>query len=70
MYIGLRVKYPLFLLYFDESWIFVVIFSKNIQVSNFMKISSFAVELFHVKEQPDITTLIQAFCNFAKAPKK
>jgi len=35
-----------------------------------MKISSLGFELLHVKEQPDVTTLIQAFCYFAKAPKK
>jgi hypothetical protein len=37
--IGLHVKYPLFLSYFKESWIFSTNFRKNAQVRNFMKIS-------------------------------
>jgi len=46
MYIGLHVKYPLFLLDFNETLNFLDRFSKNIQVSNFMKIRRVGAELF------------------------
>jgi hypothetical protein len=49
-------------------------FSKNTQISNFMKIRPVGAELFHVDRQrdgrPDTTKLIIAFRNFAIAPKK
>jgi hypothetical protein len=38
MYIGLHVKYPLFLSDFNENLYFLYRFSKNPQISNFMKI--------------------------------
>jgi hypothetical protein len=53
MYIGLHVKYPLFLLGFNKKWIFVARFSKNIQISNFMKIPPVGTELFHADGQTD-----------------
>jgi hypothetical protein len=46
MYIGLHVKYPLFLLDFNETWNFLDRFSKNTQLSNFMKIRPVGAELF------------------------
>jgi hypothetical protein len=46
MYIGLHVKYPLFLSGFYETN-FLDIFSKNPQISNFIKISSVGAELFN-----------------------
>jgi len=46
MYIGLHVKYPLFLTDFDEAWIFNR-FSKNVQILNFMKIRSMWGAFFH-----------------------
>ena len=41
-------------------------FSKNTQISNFMQIRPMGAELFHVDRQ---TELINAFRNFANAPK-
>jgi len=56
-------------------------FSKNTHISNFMKILPLVAELFHgdgrkpgqtdrqTDTHTDMTNLIVAFCNFAKAPK-
>ena len=44
---------------------FLDTFSKNTQVSNFMKIRPLGAELFH----SDMTKLIVAFSNFANAPR-
>jgi hypothetical protein len=38
MYVGLRVKYPLFLADFDATQVFSTDFQKNAQISNFMEI--------------------------------
>ena len=38
-------------------------------MSNFMKIRPVGAELFHADRQTDMTKLIVAFRNFAKAPK-
>ena len=71
MHIDIRVQYPLFLSYFNETQIFATdFFSKNTQISNFMKIRPVVTELFHVERQTDMTRLIVAFRNFAKAPNK
>ena len=73
MYIGLHVKYPLFLSYYKVNYIFLDRFSKNIQISNFMKIHQVGTESFHAEVQKDgqiFSKLIVAVCNFAKAPKK
>ena len=40
---------------------FLVRFSKNIQISNFMKIRLVGAELFHADGQTDMTKLIVAF---------
>jgi hypothetical protein len=70
IYIGLHVKCPLFLSDFNESWIFFLErFSKNPQISNFMKIRPVAAQLFHADGRTDMTKLIVAFRNFAKASK-
>jgi len=37
MYVGLCVRYLLFLSYFNESWLFTIVF-RNTEISNFMKI--------------------------------
>jgi hypothetical protein len=72
MYIGRRVKYPLFLFYFSETWIFSTDIRK-ILISNFMKIRLVGAEMFHADgrtdEWTDMTKLIVAFRNFANAPK-
>ena len=49
MYIGLYVKYRLLLSDFNETWIFLDAFSKNMQISNFMKIRPMGAELFHTE---------------------
>jgi hypothetical protein len=43
-------------------------FSKNTQISNFMKIRPVGAELFHADGQTDMVKLLVAFRNFAKAP--
>ena len=65
MYIGLHVKYPLFLSDFDETWIFSTDFRKILKTSNSMKIRPVGAELFHADGQTDMTKLIVAFRNFA-----
>ena len=48
-------------------------FSKNVQIRNFMKIRPVGAELFHadriVGQRTHMTKLIVAFRNFAKSPK-
>jgi len=44
-------------------------FSKDIQISNFIKIHPVGVELFHADGKRDKTKLTVAFCNFANVPK-
>jgi hypothetical protein len=50
MYIGLHVKYPLFLSDLNS----LDSFSKNPQISNFMKIRPVGAELFHADIRTDI----------------
>jgi len=45
MYLGLHVKYPSFVTDFKR---FLDIFSKNIQIPNFMKIRPVGAEMFHL----------------------
>jgi hypothetical protein len=47
MYIGLHVKYPLFLSKFNENGIFLTDFSKNPQIPNLIKTLPMGAELFH-----------------------
>jgi hypothetical protein len=53
MYIGLHVKYPLFLSDFNETWILLTDFRKNPQISYFMNIRPVGAELFHTDGQTD-----------------
>ena len=69
MYIGLHVKYPLFLPDFNETLIFLTEFRKNTRISNFIKIHPVRAELFHADGRTDMTKLTIAFRNFANAPK-
>jgi hypothetical protein len=64
-----HVKYLLFLLDFNETWIFSQIF-KNVSSMKFHKNSPVGAELFHADGQKDMTKLIVAFRNFANATKK
>ena len=45
-------------------------FSKNIEISNFMKIRPVGAELFHAVGRADRMKIIVAFRNFANAPNK
>jgi hypothetical protein len=71
MYRGLRGRYLLFFFFsdFNENWIFVYRISKNIHISNFMKISPVGNELFHADGQTSVTKLTVAFRNFTNSPK-
>jgi len=53
---GFNLKYPFFLSDFNASSIFSTDFSKNPQISNFMKISLVAAQLFHAYGQTDTQT--------------
>jgi hypothetical protein len=48
---------------------FVDRFSRNIQLSDSMKMSPVGADLLHVDGQEDMTKLIFAFRNFANKPK-
>jgi hypothetical protein len=78
MYIGLHVKYTLFLSDFNYTWIFSIDFQKSSTVKfHFKKIRPVGAELFHedgptdgrADKRTDMTKLIVAFRNFANAPK-
>ena len=72
MYIGLHVKYPL-LSSVELNLNFLDTFSKNTQISNFMKICPVGAE-FHANRRTDgrtdMTKLIVTFRNFANVHKK
>ena len=54
---------------FHETWIFSIDFSKNTQ-KNLIKIPVVGAKYFHADGRTDMTKLIVAFRNFAKAPIK
>ena len=60
MYIGLHVKYPLFLSDFKETN-FLDGVSKNTQMQDVMIIRRLGAELFHAEEQTDMTKLASLF---------
>jgi len=70
MYIGLHVKYSLFVSEFNETQIFSTDFRKKYQILNFMKIRPVGAELFHVNRRTDMTKLKVALSHFSNAPKK
>ena len=51
MYIGLHVKYPLFLSNFNQTRNVTDRFSKNPQIKNFMKTRPLGAELFNADGQ-------------------
>jgi hypothetical protein len=57
MYIGIHVKYPLFLSDFNETRTPATDFQKKNQTSNFMKIHPVGAELFHTDGQTDMAKL-------------
>ena len=62
MHIGLRVKRPLFLSDFTETWTFSIdFFPKYTQISNFMKIRPVGAELFHADRHDEAKIRI---CNW------
>jgi hypothetical protein len=69
MYIGLHVKYPLFLPGFNETWIFSTDFGKVLKISDFMKILQEVAELFHADGRTDMTKRMVALRNLANAFK-
>ena len=69
MYRDLDGKNPLFVSDFWLNLNFLDRFSKNTEVSNFMKIHLVRAELFHADGQTDMTKLTVAFLNFANDPK-
>jgi hypothetical protein len=68
MYIGLHIKYRLFLSNFNVTWILLTDFSKILKESNFIKICPAGAKLFHVDRQT-MTQLIVTFRNFANMAK-
>ena len=76
MYIGLHLKYPLFLSDFNQTYIFFIVL-KNTEISNFIQICSVRAKLFHADgqmdrwedRQTDMTKLPVALCNSAYVPK-
>jgi len=69
MYIGLHVKYPLFLADFNETWIISTDVLKTLENKISWKSDLLVVPCGRTDEQRDMTKLIVAFRNFANAPK-
>ena len=70
MYIGLHVKYRLFLSDANEIWIFSIDFGKiNIKFNENPAVVNRHVPCERRDGQTDVTKLIVAYRNFATAPK-
>ena len=63
MYVGLHVKYPLFLSDFNDACIFLGRFSKNTPIPNCRTMRSVEAKLFHADGQTDMTKLTVALRN-------
>ena len=72
MYIDLSVKYLLFLLQFNECWIFWTYFRKILKYQISWKSVHWetSYSIGRTDGRTDMTNLIVAFHNFANAPKK
>ena len=71
MYIGLHVKYPLFLSNFNKNWIFLKDFQKITKYQNLRKSIQWQQSCSMRKDRrKDMTKLTIAFRNFANVPKK
>jgi len=68
MYIGLHVKYPLFLSDFNETEFSGHVFEKY-STSNYINIPPAGSVLFHVDRWTDMAELTVALRNFAKVLK-
>ena len=69
-YIGLHVKYPLFLSDLNKSWIFSADFRKNTPIPNFVKVLSMGAKLFHEGGRTDMMQLIVALNKFGNGLEK
>jgi hypothetical protein len=73
MYIGLHVKYPIFLSYCNESLIFSKTFTQKYSNIKFNENLLVGAVLFHTDRRTygktGMTMLIADFCNFANGPK-
>jgi len=72
MYIDIHVKYPLFLLDFNETWTFSTDFGKILKYQLSRKCVQWGPSFFYAdgetEGQTDMTKLIVAFRNSANAP--
>jgi hypothetical protein len=68
VYIDLLIRYPIFLPYYNETWILSTGFSNNTLISNFMKICPVGAELFHADRQTANSRFSQ-FCERAYKPQ-
>ena len=73
MYIGLSVKYQLFLSVFNETWTGLLDFRKILKYKISRESIQWEKELFQADRrtdrQKDMMKLIGAFCNFANTTK-
>jgi hypothetical protein len=70
MYIGLRVKYPLFFSDFSETWIFLTDFQKILMYQILWKSVQWEPSCaMRTERRTDITKLIVTSRNFANPPK-
>jgi len=68
-YIGLHLKYPLFLSDRNETSVFPTDLGKILNIPYLIKIRPVGAELFHADGRTDMTKLKVAFCDSANAPK-
>jgi hypothetical protein len=69
MYLGFHKEFPLFLSHFKETWIFYIYFFEKYLYIHLYETRPVGLELFHVSGQTDMTKLLFAVRNFAKAAK-